>query len=160
MMEIFRLQIPAPASFGHGMAEVLRTYTPPELSLWESLSRAGDIWSLGCIFLEFIVWLLEGPDALEVFAQDRTTKSLDRMVTDIFYTISGIGADRYAKVKPEVLGWLDGVKVKIPSDGRSIRGLLEVVQDNMLQVNPEDRMTAESLERIFSKMLEKAGNNP
>jgi serine/threonine protein kinase len=46
-------------------------YEPPETSLDESQkkgrSRRYDIWSMGCIYLEFIIWLLYGFDKLENF---------------------------------------------------------------------------------------------
>ena len=40
------------------------TYIPPEILLKEPVSRAYDIWSLGCVFLEFITWLVEGGEAV------------------------------------------------------------------------------------------------
>ncbi len=46
-------------------------YEPPECdeNLDNPRSRAYDIWSLGCIYLEFLIWLLEGQEALEAFNQ-------------------------------------------------------------------------------------------
>jgi serine/threonine protein kinase len=37
-----------------------RTYRPPEFDLQERLSQKYDIWSLGCLYLEFITWFLLG----------------------------------------------------------------------------------------------------
>lgn len=36
------------------------TYSPPELDLQEELSQKYDIWSLGCLYLEFLTWFLLG----------------------------------------------------------------------------------------------------
>jgi serine/threonine protein kinase len=36
------------------------TYEPPETVLHAKTSRACDIWSLGCVYLEFITWLVGG----------------------------------------------------------------------------------------------------
>lgn len=47
------------------------TYCAPELELGESISRSYDIWSLGCIFLEFVTWVLLGPNGLAEFTQKR-----------------------------------------------------------------------------------------
>jgi serine/threonine protein kinase len=46
-----------------------KTYLSPEAQIYAQrhTSRADDMWSLGCIFLEFIVWLLYGPRGLEAF---------------------------------------------------------------------------------------------
>jgi serine/threonine protein kinase len=44
-------------------------YEAPEVVLGRSIprSRRYDVWSVGCIFLEFLVWLLYGWDKLEAF---------------------------------------------------------------------------------------------
>lgn len=34
------------------------TYAPPEWQLNYQVSRSYDIWSLGCVYLEFITWLV------------------------------------------------------------------------------------------------------
>ncbi|KAI0974331.1 kinase-like domain-containing protein [Xylaria arbuscula] len=48
------------------------TYEAPEavVSINRPRSRLYDVWSMGCIFLEFIVWLLDGPAGLEGLARD------------------------------------------------------------------------------------------
>lgn len=47
------------------------TYGPLESKLRKHISRAYNIWSLGCILLEFITWLLGGSAAIEYFADVR-----------------------------------------------------------------------------------------
>ena len=51
------------------------TYRAPEFDLELSrrrvLGREYDIWSLGCVFLEFITWYLEGYEAVRDLAQTR-----------------------------------------------------------------------------------------
>jgi serine/threonine protein kinase len=44
-------------------------YEPPEMEQYMQLprSRGDDVWSMGCIFLEFAIWLLCGWDYLEQF---------------------------------------------------------------------------------------------
>lgn len=47
-------------------------YSPPELHMKDvELGRSYDIWSLGCVYLEFCLWYLEGYDAVEQFGFDR-----------------------------------------------------------------------------------------
>lgn len=41
------------------------TYKAPELDLDEDISPRYDIWSLGCVFLEFLSWFLLGNDQTE-----------------------------------------------------------------------------------------------
>ncbi|OHE92907.1 protein kinase domain-containing protein [Colletotrichum orchidophilum] len=47
-------------------------YSPPEaeLQLQDARSRRYDIWSLGCLYLEFLVWILYGNLTLESFRRD------------------------------------------------------------------------------------------
>jgi serine/threonine protein kinase len=50
-----------------------KRYAPPELdteSKSTPKSRRMDIWSLGCIYLEFLIWFLYGSDGLEQFRQE------------------------------------------------------------------------------------------
>jgi serine/threonine protein kinase len=46
-----------------------KMYSPPEAELRpeEARSRRYDIWSLGCLYLEFLIWILYGNDVLETF---------------------------------------------------------------------------------------------
>ncbi|KAK1584940.1 kinase domain-containing protein [Colletotrichum navitas] len=47
------------------------TYRAPEIDLGDLISSKYDIWSLGCVFLEFCVWYLLGPEAIAAFERDR-----------------------------------------------------------------------------------------
>lgn len=47
-------------------------YRPPEIELRDHvMSRAADIWSLGCVFLEMIFWIHGGIDELRRFSEAR-----------------------------------------------------------------------------------------
>lgn len=37
-----------------------KTYSPPEVELGYTVGRSFDIWGLGCVFLEFLLWLIKG----------------------------------------------------------------------------------------------------
>jgi serine/threonine protein kinase len=63
------------------------TYAPLELTLKAVISRAYDIWSLGCVFLEFITWLLGGQAQVYAFAEFRAEPIYDELDDDTFYTI-------------------------------------------------------------------------
>lgn len=47
-------------------------YKPPEVHLVLPISRSTDIWSLGCLFLEFVTWLLYGQQGRQDFCRKRT----------------------------------------------------------------------------------------
>lgn len=46
-------------------------YRPPEAALVNPLSLSFDTWSLGCLFLEFLTWLVKGPRGLQEFQSNR-----------------------------------------------------------------------------------------
>lgn len=53
------------------------TYRPPEFDLRSSASQEYDIWSLGCVCLEMITWLLQGYDGVKSFAASRMASRTD-----------------------------------------------------------------------------------
>lgn len=69
---------------------ITQSYAAPEYGLGNSVSRPYDIWSLGCIFIEFITWAVLGFDGVQEF---RAKRKADRDTTsnfelDDFYRIS------------------------------------------------------------------------
>ena len=54
----------------------------------QEISQNYDVWSLGCVFLEFLSWFLLGYDeAIDRFAQERADDSLQGNVKeDTFFT--------------------------------------------------------------------------
>lgn len=50
---------------------ITQSYAAPEYELGPKVSRPYDIWSLGCIFLEFITWTLLGFQGVQEFRENR-----------------------------------------------------------------------------------------
>ena len=71
------------------------TYRAPEVDMRRSISQRYDIWSLGCVFLEFCVWYLQGQAGLDKFDDDRQQEKDDRQheIDD-----SNIISDHYYKM--------------------------------------------------------------
>ncbi|KAH7309158.1 kinase-like domain-containing protein [Stachybotrys elegans] len=55
---------------------VTQTYRPPEYDINEKVSRPFDIWSLGCVYVEFITWLLLGGQGISEFDKLRQRESV------------------------------------------------------------------------------------
>jgi serine/threonine protein kinase len=83
---------------------VQHTYRPPEIDLLQPLSRSMDIWSLGCVFLEFVSWLVKGWKPGE-FASKRMTPGLNasNMEQDTFFEIKQPGKKTIVQVNEGVV---------------------------------------------------------
>jgi serine/threonine protein kinase len=84
------------------------TYRPPECDMDHGLiSRSFDIWSLGCVYLEFITWYLGGWKFLSKFANSRKAKDIHGHNADQFFEILTLGDPNNNKfaagVKKEVV---------------------------------------------------------
>ncbi|KAI1212730.1 uncharacterized protein F4807DRAFT_457529 [Annulohypoxylon truncatum] len=116
------------------LAGTLR-YQPPEVRTSRRRSRAYDIWSMGCILLEFIVWFLYGWDGLSEF-----NKSFDH-TTQPFFRI-GIGEERCI-LQPNVDKWIKHLQRTCLVDShdkcvsRALRKLLDFVCTEILVENDE-----------------------
>jgi Protein kinase domain len=83
-------------------------YRPPECDIdGGTISRAFDIWTLGCFYLEMICWLLGGWELNDKFRTDRTTIYVHGTNSDIFFDLQLNPDDEtnetfIALVKPQV----------------------------------------------------------
>ena len=66
------------------------TYRPPECDLQPHVIRQSyDIWCLGCVYLEFVTWILGGEKLLNIFSRQRRTPDvfLSNKETDTFFQL-------------------------------------------------------------------------
>lgn len=92
---------------------VTLTYAAPEYDMATDdaiISRPFDIWSLGCVYLEFIIWFLLGNPSVLEFAEERLKDSGNRSAKfkkDTFYAIKHqpylFWKGEYATVKKTVI---------------------------------------------------------
>jgi len=73
-------------------ADILVTpdYRPPECDIdgvSGKISRSFDIWTLGCLLLEFVVWILNGWQGREEFRERRFSQYINGISTDIFFEV-------------------------------------------------------------------------
>nr|RBQ96365.1 hypothetical protein FVER53263_20066 [Fusarium verticillioides] len=97
-------------------------------------SRLYDVWAMGCIWFEFLVWLMYGPDGLA-----RLKSGFDRVRSDFirFYEIDNKDV---AKVHRVVTEWMDHMaKDRVCQVGETALGnLLELIRDRLLVVDLPD----------------------
>lgn len=108
------------------------SYEPPEVFTepQRPRSRLFDIWSMGCIALELIIWLLYGPRVLRQFFQCLNSPTRTRGP----YWIHDIRTNS-AEVHPTVIAFIRQIKAdpecNIPS---AIREILRIVEEHLLVV--------------------------
>ena len=131
------------------------TYEPPELRLGQEVSRAYDFWSLGCVYLEFVTWLLKGYQGIEQFSAERlhTHPIIPKFLIDTFFTEVDIGIT--ATVGEAVIEWVR----KLHEHERCselIHDLLDLITSEMLCIDKEKRAKAHVLVEKLRKFLQKA----
>ncbi|KAF2500445.1 hypothetical protein BU16DRAFT_247175 [Lophium mytilinum] len=102
-------------------------------------SRLYDIWAMGCITLEWIVWLLYGWDGLNTFNQNVKGEVSNHSP---FYQLTVKNSKKVARVHDIVVQWLKHMaRDPVCQVGTTALGdLLEVVQRDLLVVKLPRRM--------------------
>ena len=110
-------------------------YEPPEAApiFKVPTSRLYDIWSIGCITLEMVIWILYGNDALDGFYAQ--LKSGTKQVCQ-YYQLNDYEDGTRPVVHPVVRQWIEHLKQYDPecSRGSAIGDLLETVENKLLVV--------------------------
>ncbi|KAH7216177.1 hypothetical protein DER44DRAFT_765649 [Fusarium oxysporum] len=82
------------------------TYRPPETDIEPYIMRqSGDIWSFGCIVLEFITWALGSWELVDEFKTKRASEDLYSPIkSDTFYELKQVPSLNHsgAQIKPAV----------------------------------------------------------
>lgn len=108
-------------------------YEPPEAELQptEPRSRRYDIWSMGCIYLEFVIWLLYGAKGLNQFRSDLCAAG----GTTRFYVVEEIQNShmKTARLNNVAQKWIDWIKkdTRCP-ENTAVRRLIELVVSKLL----------------------------
>jgi serine/threonine protein kinase len=132
-----------------------QTYMPPELPLNKLVSRKYDIWSLGCVFLEFITWLIRGSAGLENFNNLRLAVALDKVEDDTYYTLVPDGGHMRVVIREAVTSWTKDLHAS-PRCSKMVHEVLELVQNQLLVVDSHGRIAAQELYSELRKMLERS----
>lgn len=108
-------------------------------------SRLGDVWALGCITLEFIVWLLYGRKGLDQFNSEVSGET--------FYQIEIKNGKRVAHVHRVAVKWMERMaKVDACEPGETALGeLLEFVQSSLLVVNLPQRLGSNIADQDYER---------
>lgn len=127
------------------------TYRAPEI-LENASSRPYDMWSLGCVYLELLVWYLEGYKALEMFRESREgSVSPHGVVDEGFYHKDSNGE---TQLREPVLRKIEELRRKCSGD---LKDIVDVVP-SLLKIKPKERMNASQLVTRLSRFGTAAGS--
>ena len=125
------------------------TYRAPEFDTEDGrISRACDIYSLGCMFLEFVTWHLEGWESVhDGFPQYRFERDHFKFDSDIFFKIEeNSGQPKTALRKPKVTKWIKQLN-RNPRRTQYHIDFLGLIEDQMLEPDYRKRIKSAGLER-------------
>ncbi|OTA62046.1 kinase-like protein [Hypoxylon sp. EC38] len=119
------------------------TYIAPEFDLPNGMiSRTSDIFSLGCVFLEYVTWYLKGLDSVEnAFPIQRSDKDIYGFDADKFFIIrpDGPGGQQQPFLKPKVREWIAELQQHENCTWYTFQ-LLEIIRDEMLEPDRNKRI--------------------
>lgn len=112
-------------------------------------SRKYDMWSVGCIFLEFIIWMLYGHKTIHDF----------RKIRCVFNTKGPyyIPIGRHVEAHPAVSRGLDALR-KDPRCAKDtgLADLVNLIDNCLIVIEPGKRATAEEVKGKLEEIVEKA----
>ncbi|KAI8720210.1 Protein kinase domain-containing protein [Fusarium sp. LHS14.1] len=134
------------------------TYRPPEWDIQGGgMSNYSDIWSLGCVYLVFLTWLLKGWEEVLLFENLRSSPHIDGTRSDRFYTFTKFyNRDTYVlRVKSQVMAQIQGLECH-EKCSRAIRRVLSLIKSRMLLVLSVNdlRSSSSSLRASFERICE------
>ncbi|KAI0902912.1 hypothetical protein F4823DRAFT_569216 [Ustulina deusta] len=117
-----------------------RRYEPPEVqSTTTKFSRKYDIWSFGCTFLEFLIWLLYGPKVLQsFFIESKENVSDDRYWSD-------------DSLRPVITNWMKKLSADLAHPG-AWKDLLDLIKTRLLIVDVDSRADSNELLQEIQKI--------
>lgn len=147
---------------------VTYTYSAPEYDVSQQVSPQFDIWSFGCVVLQFVVWYLHGWEGIDEFSKKRTAQSKGFVVRiDSFYSLHAKGTQARLKDSVTEVGILHVLDLNAclhPSqqmfrqlkkhEGCSdyILELVECVETHLLRVDSAKRAGIDEIVRKFEDL--------
>ncbi|CEL05107.1 hypothetical protein ASPCAL06227 [Aspergillus calidoustus] len=127
------------------------TYSPPDALRGWLITRKFDIWGLGCLYLEWITYLLLGNQAITDFSNKRLERSTTypELWEDNFYTAHG------EVVNAHVVVWVDKLK-RLPHCSQMMHDILDLITTKMIVIVPEMRSSAQEISQHLKQFFTRA----
>ena len=136
-----------------------KTYGAPEArsgNAYVAKGRPLDMWSLGCILLEVMVWCFTGPDTQPLRARLNDGIPAPHRQQDAFWYQDPVGR---IQLRPSVTAAIHNLRETL-SESREVMSTIGLIE-GLLEIDPAKRFNAEQLVTGFKSILhpEKADNS-
>lgn len=118
-------------------------YEPPEMGRDKQLPRVYDVWCLGCVFLEFLIWAVYGPQILDSFV--RTS------VEQQFWEKKADGYHQHWEVKH----WISRMTEHLNKE-TALMSCLTIINEGMLVPAWQDRLQVADLNTKFEEIRDRS----
>ncbi|KAM6517990.1 hypothetical protein FSOLCH5_006761 [Fusarium solani] len=122
-------------------------YLSPESVHRDQIPRVFDVWALGCVFLEFLIWTLHGYDRLFDFRKASSEHFWDN-VNDTFV------------IHAEVRTWISNIKHILRGSETALESLLDLVESRMLVPDYVKRSSSIEVHEKLVEICRDAENDP
>lgn len=109
----------------------------------ETLSNLIDVWCLGCVYVELLIWILYRTDGLSVFNRSGAIYFWGRRNGEVI-------------VHPLIQDWLNRLSRDLAGPATALSDLLHVVKSDMLVPNLRSRNNSTRVHERLDKISEKA----
>ncbi|KAI9167743.1 ornithine decarboxylase antizyme [Paramyrothecium foliicola] len=138
------------------------TYRTPEYEIRKTLSPEYDIWTFGCVLLEFVIWYFRGWDGVDKFSKDRAIEDFNEIKEDTYFQLVKIDQpppnDIGGRLKPSVERWIQEIQDD-PDCSEYFNELLDFILKSLLRIRPGKRPKSHELKKKFDGMLGKCELN-
>ncbi|KAH4943254.1 hypothetical protein HBI24_120690 [Parastagonospora nodorum] len=125
-----------------------QTYRSPEFDFEKRITPESDIWSFGCVLLEFIVWYVLGWRGIQDFADQRNEESNLMVRSDHFFNFYKYGDKMEAKAKASVRQIFTALRENEASSDMIV-DLLDLVESGLLRLRVTERSScAEIVDKL------------
>ncbi|KAK4445804.1 kinase-like domain-containing protein, partial [Podospora aff. communis PSN243] len=132
------------------------TYRPPECDVRSKISPRYDIWTLGCIFLEFCVWYSKGWKGVDKFSESRFFSTPNPRSGARSEPSTSPGA---ARLKKSVFEEFKSLYAHSNTTDL-LYDLLELIRHHLLRVRPENRASCDDVVDRLQEINKNCGANP
>jgi serine/threonine protein kinase len=122
-------------------------YLSPEFVHKDQIPRVFDVWALGCVFTEFLIWTLHGYDRLFDFRKASCAHFWDE-VNGTFV------------IHAEVRTWISNIKQVLRGSETALESLLGLVELHMLVPDYEKRSSSIEVHEKLVEICRDAENDP